>query len=168
MEKGYMFRRNSIVKIIVNISEHNAKFSLVNSLSRNRQKTEMISLSYDVNETITQSQNTYTVTSYGFSQYRSYTDFSIKLNGFIRIFAWDFWLNVRFWFGVNMVIYVITYWNHYGYFTIVFGNGKGFSSEIFCIVFRKNFYNKISTNRSALGQEIFLRPHSTKFIEFEF
>jgi len=30
------------------------------------------------------------LTSYGFSQYRSYTDFNIKLDGFIRILAWIF------------------------------------------------------------------------------
>jgi len=28
--------------------------------------------------------------SYGFSQYRSYTDFDINLDGFIQILAWTF------------------------------------------------------------------------------
>jgi len=53
----------------------------------------------------TQSQNS--LTSYEFSQHRSYTDFGIKLDGFIRILAWSFLTNYK----VKQVLI----WNKHGY-----------------------------------------------------
>jgi len=46
-------------------------------------KNEMISLSYDVNDQF--SVLKIHLLLYGFSQYRSYTDFHIKLDGFVQI-----------------------------------------------------------------------------------
>jgi len=65
---------------------------LENSLSLpiNRQKTEMILFSYDVIDHV-YSKVTIHITSYGYSQYRSNTNFCIKLNGIMRILAyWTF------------------------------------------------------------------------------
>jgi len=55
------------------------KISPKNSLSlpRNRLITEMVSLSYDVNDHV-YSKSKSTLTSYGFSHYWSYSDFGIS------------------------------------------------------------------------------------------
>jgi len=51
------------------------------SLPRNSRKNEMISLSYDANDHV-DSQVKINLTSYEFSQHRSYTDFDINLYGY--------------------------------------------------------------------------------------
>jgi len=65
--------RNFIAKYVENFSECNAKISPEISLPlpRNRQKTEMISLSYDVNDRPCLLKVEIHLTSCGFSQYRS-------------------------------------------------------------------------------------------------
>jgi len=50
----------------------------------------MISLRYDVNTFLLNYQLIIHLTSYGIRQYRSYTDFDIKMDGSIRILAWTF------------------------------------------------------------------------------
>jgi len=80
------------------------KLSHENSLSllRNYLKAEMILVSYDVNDQWPRLlQIKSCLISYGFSRYRSYTDFTLSLS--------------RFWFGVNMVIDVVTEWNHFDF-----------------------------------------------------
>jgi len=68
------------------------KLSLENPLSlpRNRQKTEMISLGYDVNDHLTSNWNT------DFSQYRSCMDFDITLED-----LYEYWLILRLGFGLH-------------------------------------------------------------------
>jgi len=93
--------------------ENNATNFAPNSLSlpRSRKKTEKISFSYDVTDLKVKTVKPYTDLVYAISY--SYTDFDMKLNGFMKMLAW-MWLSTkpdRFWFGVNMIIEVITEWN---------------------------------------------------------
>jgi len=70
--------------------------------SRNCQKTEMISLNYDVNGHVY--SVTIYLTSYGFSHIEVTRIFTL---GKTDLHWLDFWLTAklnRFWFGVNMVI----------------------------------------------------------------
>jgi len=95
----------------------------------------------------------------------------LKLDGFwlgarqiYADFGLDFWLTTKFngfWFGVSMVIDLITEWNSFSFFTIPLAV-RNFG-RIFCIVFRKIsriFHNKISTNHSPSLNWIFLEFYS--------
>jgi len=77
---------------MLKFSEHNAKKIRLKIPYRYREivkKNEAISLSYDVND-LNLFKVKINLISCGFSQYRSYTVFGIKLDRFIRILAWSF------------------------------------------------------------------------------
>jgi len=144
METRYMIDRSFIVKKTEIFSEHIAKNFVWKFLTTEESLKNWNDFTQLWRQRPCLLKVKIHLTSYGFSHCQSYTDFDIKLDGFIRKLAWTYEVK-NFWFGVYMVADVITDRNHSDFLRF-FGDGSEFSSK--CV--QKNFshfYNKISANQ---------------------